>query len=138
MIGYFPEGLTVDEAIKLRETNPDKYVELSYQTIYKHVSQMLELQKRGAITFDYGNNLRARALEKGLKNAFDFPGFVPAYIRPLFCEGKGPFRWVALSGNPQDIYETDKVILELFPENQGLKRWIKMAQERVEKWMHQL
>lgn len=132
LIGYFPEGLTVDEAIKLRETNPDKYVELSYQTIYKHVSQMLELQKRGAITFDYGNNLRARALEKGLKNAFDFPGFVPAYIRPLFCEGKGPFRWVALSGNPQDIYETDKVILELFPENQGLKRWIKMAQERVE------
>ncbi len=132
LIGYFPEGLTVDEAIKLRETNPDKYVELSYQTMYKHVSQMLELQKRGAITFDYGNNLRARALEKGLKNAFDFPGFVPAYIRPLFCEGKGPFRWVALSGNPQDIYETDKVILELFPENQGLKRWIKMAQERVE------
>lgn len=132
LIGYFPEGLTVAEAIKLRETNPDKYVELSYQTMYKHVSQMLELQKRGAITFDYGNNLRARALEKGLKNAFDFPGFVPAYIRPLFCEGKGPFRWVALSGNPQDIYETDKVILELFPENQGLKRWIKMAQERVE------
>lgn len=132
LIGYFPEGLTVAEAIKLRETNPDKYVELSYQTMYKHVSQMLELQKRGAITFDYGNNLRARALETGLKNAFDFPGFVPAYIRPLFCEGKGPFRWVALSGNPQDIYETDKVILELFPENQGLKRWIKMAQERVE------
>ncbi|MCO6494164.1 MAG: urocanate hydratase [Bacteroidetes bacterium] len=132
LIGYFPEGLSVEEAAKLREENPDKYIEMSYQTMYKHVSQMLELQKRGAITFDYGNNLRARAFEKGLKNAFDFPGFVPAYIRPLFCEGKGPFRWVALSGDPQDIYETDRVILELFPENAGLRRWITMAQEKVE------
>ena len=95
------------------------------------VKQMLELQKCGAITFDYGNNLRGRALEAGVKNAFDFPGFVPTYIRPLFCEGKGPFRWVALSGDPQDIYETDKLILELFPENEGLHRWIRMAQERI-------
>jgi len=97
----------------------------------RHVELMLEMQKRGAITFDYGNNLRGRALERGLKNAFDFPGFVPAYIRPLFCEGKGPFRWVALSGDPQDIYETDKLILELFPENESLRRWITMAQEKI-------
>ncbi|MCJ0742078.1 urocanate hydratase [Pedobacter montanisoli] len=131
LIGYFPEGLTVEEAAKLRVENPDKYVERSYATMAKHVQQMLELQKRGAITFDYGNNLRGRALEVGVKNAFDFPGFVPAYIRPLFCEGKGPFRWAALSGDPQDIYETDKVILELFPENESLRRWITMAQERI-------
>jgi urocanate hydratase len=92
---------------------------------------MLELQKRGAVTFDYGNNLRGRALEKGLTNAFDFPGFVPAFIRPLFCEGKGPFRWVALSGDPEDIYTTDRAMLELFPENESLKRWITMAQEKI-------
>ncbi|WP_410220296.1 urocanate hydratase [Pedobacter sp.] len=131
LIGYFPEGLTVEEAAKLRTENPDEYVKRSYATMAKHVQQMLELQKRGAITFDYGNNLRGRALEVGVKNAFDFPGFVPAYIRPLFCEGKGPFRWAALSGDPQDIYETDKVILELFPENESLRRWITMAQERI-------
>lgn len=131
LIGYFPEGLTVAEAAKLRTENPDEYVKRSYATMAKHVQQMLELQKRGAITFDYGNNLRGRALEVGVKNAFDFPGFVPAYIRPLFCEGKGPFRWAALSGDPQDIYETDKVILELFPENESLRRWITMAQERI-------
>jgi urocanate hydratase len=112
--------------------DPDKYMELSYNTMYKHVSLMLNMQEKGAIVFDYGNNLRGRAFEKGLKNAFNFPGFVPAYIRPLFCEGKGPFRWVALSGDPQDIYETDKLILSLFPENEGLKRWIKMAQEKIE------
>jgi len=93
---------------------------------------MLELQKMGAVTFDYGNNIRGRALEHGLKNAFDFPGFVPAYIRPLFCQGKGPFRWVALSGNPEDIYATDRKILELFPENESLKRWMKMAAEKIE------
>ena len=92
---------------------------------------MLELQKRGSITFDYGNNLRGRAFEKGLANAFDFPGFVPAFIRPLFCEGKGPFRWVALSGDPEDIYTTDRAILELFPENESLKRWMKMANEKI-------
>ncbi|WP_051189425.1 urocanate hydratase [Daejeonella oryzae] len=131
LIGYFPEGLSVEQAKLLREQNPEEYVKRSYNTMAKHVRQMLELQKRGAITFDYGNNIRGRALEAGVKNAFDFPGFVPAYIRPLFCEGKGPFRWAALSGDPQDIYETDKLILELFPENEGLKRWIKMAQERI-------
>lgn len=131
LIGYFPEGVTVAEAADLRKNNPDEYVKRSYTTMAKHVEQMLELQKRGAITFDYGNNLRGRALEVGVKNAFDFPGFVPAYIRPLFCEGKGPFRWAALSGDPQDIYETDKLILELFPENESLKQWITMAQERI-------
>jgi urocanate hydratase len=131
LIGYFPEGLSVSEANTLRRSNPEKYVELSYATMAKHVRQMLELQRRGAITFDYGNNLRGRALEAGVKDAFDFPGFVPAYIRPLFCEGKGPFRWAALSGDPQDIYETDKLILELFPENESLKQWITMAQERI-------
>lgn len=131
LIGYFPEGLTVDEAAALRSTDPDAYVKRSYATMAKHITQMLELQHRGAITFDYGNNLRGRALEAGVKNAFDFPGFVPAYIRPLFCEGKGPFRWAALSGDPQDIYATDKLILELFPENESLRQWITMAQERI-------
>ncbi|WGQ08025.1 urocanate hydratase [Pedobacter gandavensis] len=131
LIGYFPEGLTVDGAYELRKADPDTYVKRSYETMAKHVRQMLELQSRGAITFDYGNNLRGRALEAGVENAFDFPGFVPAYIRPLFCEGKGPFRWAALSGDPQDIYETDKLILELFPENESLKQWITMAQERI-------
>lgn len=131
LIGYFPEGLSVKEAADLRTKAPEEYTKKSYATMAKHVQQMLELQKRGAITFDYGNNLRGRALEVGVENAFDFPGFVPAYIRPLFCEGKGPFRWAALSGDPQDIYETDKLILELFPENESLKRWINMAQERI-------
>jgi urocanate hydratase len=131
LIGYFPEGLNVAEAATLRKENAEEYTKRSYETMSKHVKQMLLLQKRGAITFDYGNNLRGRALEAGVTNAFDFPGFVPAYIRPLFCEGKGPFRWAALSGDPQDIYETDKLILELFPENESLKRWITMAQERI-------
>ncbi len=131
LIGYFPEGLSVAEANTLRTTDPETYTKRSYATMAKHVMQMLELQKRGAITFDYGNNLRGRALEAGVTNAFDFPGFVPAYIRPLFCEGKGPFRWAALSGDPQDIYETDKLILALFPENESLRQWITMAQERI-------
>jgi urocanate hydratase len=132
LIGYFPEGLSVEEAKVLRETNPQQYRELSWDTMAKHVKQMLELQSMGAITFDYGNNLRGQAMDKRqVMNAFDFPGFVPAYIRPLFCEGKGPFRWAALSGDPNDIYETDKVILELFPEDKALARWIKMAQERI-------
>ena len=131
LVGYFPEGLSVQQSKILREQNPEEYIKQAYVTIAKHVRQMLELQKRGAVTFDYGNNLRGRALEAGVNNAFDFPGFVPAYIRPLFCEGKGPFRWAALSGDPQDIYETDKLILKLFPENKGLRRWIKMAQERI-------
>lgn len=131
LVGYFPQGLSVEESKVLRETNPDDYMKRSYDTMAHHVRLMLEMQKRGAITFDYGNNLRGRAKEVGVENAFDFPGFVPAYIRPLFCEGKGPFRWAALSGDPQDIYETDKLILELFPENKELARWIKMAQERI-------
>ncbi|MFN0201441.1 MAG: urocanate hydratase [Bacteroidia bacterium] len=133
LVGYFPENMTVAEAKTLRETDPTLYSKLSLDTMARHVKLMLELQKRGVITFDYGNNLRGQAKDKrGVENAFDFPGFVPAYIRPLFCEGKGPFRWVALSGDPQDIYETDKVILELFPDNKPLARWIKMAQERID------
>ncbi len=132
LVGYYPEEMDVEAADRLRENDPDKYVELSYNTMVHHVKLMLELHKRGAITFDYGNNLRGRALEKGVENAFDFPGFVPAYIRPLFCQGKGPFRWVALSGDPEDIYKTDKKLLELFPENESLKRWIHMAQDKIE------
>ncbi len=131
LVGYFPKDLSVEQAKVLRESNPKEYVQKSSETMALHVKQMLALQNKGAITFDYGNNLRGQALEMGVKNAFDFPGFVPAYIRPLFCEGKGPFRWAALSGDPQDIYETDKALLELFPENKGLERWIKMAQEKI-------
>jgi urocanate hydratase len=131
LVGYFPQGLSVAAAKELRENNPDEYIKESYATMAHHINLMIEMQSKGAVTFDYGNNLRGRALEAGVKNAFDFPGFVPAYIRPLFCEGKGPFRWAALSGDPQDIYETDKLILELFPENKELARWIKMAQERI-------
>jgi urocanate hydratase len=131
LIGYFPEGLTVEQANTLRESNPDNYIERSKDTMARHVRLMLELQRRGAVTFDYGNNLRGEALERGVENAFDFPGFVPAYIRPLFCEGKGPFRWAALSGDPEDIYTTDQILLDLFPENTGLKRWLQMARERI-------
>lgn len=131
LVGYFPQGLSVDQARVLRDADPEKYIQLSKESMVKHTQLMLEMQKKGAITFDYGNNLRGQAFAMGLKNAFDFPGFVPAYIRPLFCEGKGPFRWVALSGDPNDILETDRLILELFPENKGLARWIKMAQERI-------
>lgn len=130
--GYLPQGMSNEQGKVLRDANPEEYIKLSMASMAKHVELMLEMQKRGAETFDYGNNLRGRALEYGVKNAFDFPGFVPAYIRPLFCEGKGPFRWVALSGDPEDIYETDRVILELFPENEALARWIKMAQERID------
>jgi urocanate hydratase len=129
--GYLPQGLTVEEGNVLRSQNPEKYIGLAYDSMAKHIELMLEMQRKGAVTFDYGNNLRGRALERGVKNAFDFPGFVPAYVRPLFCEGKGPFRWAALSGDPQDIYTTDKVILELFPEDKALHRWIKMAQDRI-------
>lgn len=131
LVGYFPESMSVEQAKTLRENNPNEYVKRSKETMVKHVRQMLELQKRGAITFDYGNNLRGQALEMGVKNAFDFPGFVPAYIRPLFCEGKGPFRWAALSGDPEDIYTTDKLLLELFPENKGLARWLKLAKDKI-------
>lgn len=132
LIGYFPEGMSVLEANVLRENNAKQYKKLSLDTMAHHVKLMLELQSRGAITFDYGNNLRGQAHDKrGVENAFNFPGFVPAYIRPLFCEGKGPFRWVALSGDPEDIYTTDKALAELFPENEGLQRWLKMAKEKI-------
>jgi urocanate hydratase len=131
LYGYVPQGISLQEANELRKNDPEKYTQLSYQTMKKHVEMMLELQTRGAVTFDYGNNLRARAFEAGLKNAFDFPGFVPAYIRPLFCEGKGPFRWAALSGDPEDIRITDTVMMELFPKNEVIIRWIKMAQEKI-------
>jgi urocanate hydratase len=131
LIGYIPHHLTNEEANILREENPDEYINLSYDSMRKHVELMLELQKMGAVTFDYGNNIRARAKERGLENAFDFPGFVPAYIRPLFCEGKGPFRWAALSGDPDDIRVTDELMMELFPENTGMIRWMKMAKEKI-------
>lgn len=131
LIGYFPEGMSVAEANVLREKNPKEYIEQSKDSMKHHVELMLELQKRGAITFDYGNNLRGQALARGLKNAFDFPGFVPAYIRPLFCEGKGPFRWAALSGDENDIAITDNLLMELFPDNKGLHRWLKMAKEKI-------
>ncbi len=131
LIGYIPHFLTNEEANVLRTSDPDKYISMSYDSMRLHVELMLELQKMGAITFDYGNNIRARAKEQGLENAFDFPGFVPAYIRPLFCEGKGPFRWAALSGDPDDINVTDELIMELFPENKGMIRWIKMAKEKI-------
>ena len=132
LFGYIPQELSLEEAGRLREENPEKYLQKSYSSMAKHVRAMLTLKDKGAHTFDYGNNLRARAKEAGVENAFDIPGFVPAYVRPLFCEGKGPFRWVALSGDPKDIAETDQIILELFPEDKGLSRWINMAQERVQ------
>ncbi|MBK7981543.1 MAG: urocanate hydratase [Ignavibacteriae bacterium] len=129
--GYVPMGISFEDAKILRKNDPDEYIKLAKHTIVKHVQAMLEFQKLGSITFDYGNNIRGEAKENGVNNAFDFPGFVPAYIRPLFCDGKGPFRWAALSGDPNDIYETDKAVLETFPENKALVRWIKMAQEKV-------
>lgn len=131
LVGYFPKDMDVEAADRLRALDPEKYVRLSYATMVEHVKLMLEFQKMGSITFDYGNNLRGRALEMGVTNAFDYPGFVPAFIRPLFCEGKGPFRWAALSGDPEDIYTTDREILKLFPENEGLKRWITLAKEKI-------
>jgi urocanate hydratase len=132
LIGYFPKDISVIDANVLREKNPEQYAKLSLDTMAHHVRLMLELQQRGAITFDYGNNLRGQAKDKrGVTNAFDFPGFVPAYIRPLFCEGKGPFRWVALSGDPEDIYKTDEALKKLFPENKGLIRWLNMAKEKI-------
>ncbi|QWH07513.1 urocanate hydratase [Bacillus mycoides] len=130
--GYIPVGYTVEEAAKLREEDPEGYVQLSKESMKKHVEAMLAMQEKGAITFDYGNNIRQVAFDEGLKNAFDFPGFVPAFIRPLFCEGKGPFRWVALSGDPEDIYKTDEVILREFADNEHLCNWIRMARQQVE------
>ena len=130
--GYVPHQLSYKLALELRNNNPDEYIKFSYESIKKHCQAMLDLQSMGSIVFDYGNNIRGQAKKNGgLKDAFNFPGFVPAYIRPLFCEGKGPFRWVALSGDPEDIYKTDKKVLELFPEDKALKRWITLAQKKV-------
>jgi urocanate hydratase len=128
---YVPTGLSIDEANELRKLDPDEYGKRSVQTMVTHVQAMLAFQQKGSEVFDYGNNLRQRAFEAGVENAFDFPGFVPAYIRDLFCEGKGPFRWVALSGDEEDIYKTDQAIMELFPDDEHLHRWLKMAKEQV-------
>src|SRR5712691_6155579 len=129
--GYIPAGLSLEEADELRQRDPQGYIARSLESMVTHVRAMLEMQKMGAIVFDYGNNLRGQALAAGETHALDFPGFVPAYIRPLFCRGKGPFRWVALSGDPDDIYRTDEAILELFPENVGLKRWMTLARQKI-------
>ncbi|MFY0157586.1 urocanate hydratase [Bacillus cytotoxicus] len=130
--GYVPAGYSLEEATKLRAEDPDRYVQLSKESMKKHVEAMLAMQEKGAIAFDYGNNIRQVAFDEGLEHAFDFPGFVPAFIRPLFCEGKGPFRWVALSGDPEDIYKTDEVILREFAHNEHLCNWIRMARQQVE------
>ena len=130
--GYVPNGMTYEEAVELRKSDPDKYIKESYRAMAEHCQGMLDLKEKGAIVFDYGNNLRGQAKKAGVENAFDFPGFVPAYIRDLFCEGKGPFRWVALSGDPEDIYKTDEKLLDMFPEDETLSRWIKLAKEQVQ------
>jgi urocanate hydratase len=129
--GYVPNGMTLEEALALRQRDPKAYQEKSLDAIARHVEGMLALQKMGAVTFDYGNNIRTFAFERGVKNAYDFPGFVPAYIRPLFCEGRGPFRWLALSGDPADIAVTDELVLEMFPGNRILSRWIDLARKRI-------
>ncbi|GAB4538203.1 MAG: urocanate hydratase [Anaerolineales bacterium] len=132
MYGYIPAGLTLEQAKELRESNPKEYEKRAMDSMSKHVETMLAWKAKGAVVFDYGNNLRQRAFDNGVSAAFEYPGFVPAYIRPLFCEGKGPFRWVALSGDPEDIYATDKAMMELFPEDDHLRRWLTMAREQVE------
>ncbi len=129
--GYIPAGLSLAEATVLREADPAEYDQRALASMARHVETLLEWRRRGAIVFDYGNNLRQRALDAGVAEAFSYPGFVPAYIRPLFCEGKGPFRWVALSGDPEDIYVTDQAVMELFPENEHLRRWLTLAREKV-------
>jgi urocanate hydratase len=129
--GYVPNGMDLDEALKLRRENPEEYVNYSMDAMAKHVRAMVELKRMGAVTFDYGNNIRAQAKQRGVEEAFEIPGFVPEYIRPLFCEGRGPFRWVALSGNPEDIRRTDDLALELFPDDPVLERWMKLAHERI-------
>jgi urocanate hydratase len=129
--GYIPAGMSLPQADELRQRDPQTYIQRARESMVAHVRAMLEMQKRGAVVFDYGNNLRGQALEAGETHALDFPGFVPAYIRPLFCRGKGPFRWAALSGDPEDIYRTDEAILELFPQDQALHRWIKLAQQKI-------
>lgn len=129
--GYVPMGMSLNDALELRKNDSGKYIKLAKETIVQHVKAMLEFQKKGSITFDYGNNIRGEAKENGVNNAFDIPGFVPEYIRPLFCDGKGPFRWAALSGDPEDIYQTDKAVIETFPEDEALVRWITLAQKKV-------
>ena len=129
--GYVPNRMSIEEALDLRQRDPEEYTHRSMQTMGEHVKAMLELKHKGAVTFDYGNNLRTQAKLVGVEDAYDIPGFVPEYIRPLFCEGKGPFRWVALSGDPEDIYRTDKLALELFPEDAGLRRWIELARKKI-------
>jgi urocanate hydratase len=129
--GYVPAGMSLQEALKMREENPQEYVKRAMQSMAIHVRSMLAFKKRGSIVFDYGNNIRAQAFEAGVQDAFDFPGFVPAFIRPLFCQGKGPFRWAALSGDPKDIFKTDEAVLREFPENESLRRWMHLARERV-------
>ena len=129
--GYIPMGMSYEEALNLRKDNPDKYIKLAKDTIVAHVNAMLEFRRRGAVTFDYGNNIRGEAFDNGVSNAFDIPGFVPEFIRPMFCEGKGPFRWVALSGEPEDIYVTDTAVKEAFPNNRALCNWIDLAQKKV-------
>jgi urocanate hydratase len=130
--GYVPFGLTLKDAMKLRQENPKEYISRSMESMAVHVRAMLDLQRKGSVVFDYGNNIRAQAYEAGVKDAFSYPGFVPAYIRPLFCEGKGPFRWVALSGDPEDIYKTDEAILKQFPEDESMARWLRLAKEKVQ------
>ena len=132
LYGYIPAGLSLEQATTLRKRDQAEYERRAMESMARHVETMLEWQRRGAVVFDYGNNLRQRAFDYGVKNAFDYPGFVPAYVRPLFCEGKGPFRWVALSGDPEDIYATDRAVMELFPENEHLHRWLTMAREQVD------
>jgi len=129
--GYIPMGMSYEEALNLRQDNPDKYIKLAKDTIVAHVNAMLEFRRRGAVTFDYGNNIRGEAFDNGVSNAFDIPGFVPEFIRPMFCEGKGPFRWVALSGEPEDIYVTDIAVKEAFPNDRALCNWIDLAQKKV-------
>lgn len=129
--GYVPSGISLDKAFQLRRDDPKEYIRRSMESMAIHVKAMLELQKKGSIVFDYGNNIRAQAFEAGVKEAFNYPGFVPAFIRPLFCEGKGPFRWAALSGDPEDIYRTDEAILKEFPDDLSLARWIRLAREKV-------
>lgn len=131
LVGYFPNGMSFEEALELRKVNPEKYIELSYKAMVEHCKAIVELQRMGSFAVDYGNNLRGQAEKAGYKDAFEYPGFVPAYIRPLFCEGKGPFRWAALSGDPKDIAVLDELVLELFPEDKLLANWIEMASKKI-------
>ena len=130
--GYVPTGIAFESVDQFRKSDPEKYASESFRSMMTHCEAMIKLQKKGSVAFDYGNNLRGQAKKAGLKNAFDFPGFIPEYIRPLFCEGKGPFRWVALSGDPEDIFKTDNAVLEMFPDDRVLSNWINMARDQVQ------